>query len=665
MNIAYVFPGQGSQYKGMGAGILDAFPEQVAQADEILGYSIRSLCIDDPRGVLSQTEYTQPALYTIGALTYLERLNRSDSVQIAWLAGHSLGEYCALFAAGAFDFATGLRLVQRRGELMSKAPKGAMAAVIGMSPEAIRDCLRGAKLESVDLANINSGKQVILSGLYDEIRSRDTAALFEQAGATFVPLNVSAAFHSRYMREVEHEFHRFLTDFDLRPLTTDVIANVTARPYPRQGYAALLSSQISNPVKWYETVSWLLARGCTHIEQLGPGTVLTKLNDAIKAQPMPLAPDPVPAAAVQPPPEVPAPMGSAVPRATATAAAAAQFQARISRARQGGGTKRALFMYGGQGTQYFQMGRQLYDEYPVFRHHFDACSEFAEAELGQSLARIVYDDARQVYDPFDAIQYTHPALFSIGHALTAVARAEGIEPEAVLGYSLGEYVALTAAGALSWEDGLRLTLRQSRAVARAPFEGGMLSVLAPLDHFDDHPEVYADVELAGVNFGENFCVSGPRAALDRVKARLSEARILSLDLPVRYPFHSSYVEAMREEMIAVADGIAARPPVIPVYSPSHGRLIDERDLADLGRYVWSVARRRIDFHRMIRALAADAFSRVFLDLSATGSLANFIKYMSLGPTRHFHLINQFGKDIVSLAAAREAFGHIEQFDHVG
>nr|WP_176704048.1 ACP S-malonyltransferase [Burkholderia singularis] len=292
MDIAYVFPGQGSQFKGMGAGVLDAFPQYVAEADEILGYSIRSLCRDDPRGVLSLTEYTQPALYTIGALTYLERLRRVNPVRVAWLAGHSLGEYCALFAAGAFDFATGLRLVKHRGELMSRAPKGAMAAVIGMSPDAIRERLRDAKLESIDLANINSGKQIVLSGLHDEIHSPDTAALFERAGATFVPLNVSAAFHSRYMRDIECEFHAYLSGFTLQPLTTDVIANVTARPYPREGYAELLSRQISSPVKWYETVSWLLARGCLQIEQIGPGAVLTRLTDAIKAQSMSIAPEP-------------------------------------------------------------------------------------------------------------------------------------------------------------------------------------------------------------------------------------------------------------------------------------------------------------------------------------------------------------------------------------
>ncbi|WP_323122873.1 ACP S-malonyltransferase [Burkholderia alba] len=648
MDVAYVFPGQGSQCKGMGAGLFDAFPEEVAQADAILGYSIRLLCVEDPQAVLARTEYTQPALYTVGVLDYLQRRGRGDAAGIRWLAGHSLGEYCALFAAGAFDFATGLRLVQRRGALMSAAPKGAMAAVIGMTAEAIRACLRESNLESVDLANINSGNQIILSGLYDEIRSRETAARFEQAGASYVPLNVGAAFHSRYMREVERDFNAFLGGVELRPLQVDVIANVTARPYPRRDYAGLLSSQISSPVRWYETVSWLLARGCSEIEQIGPGTVLTKLTTAIKAQPMAIEPDPVPAMPIdrQPPAPLvcmPAP------------APAGQSRATVGR--------RAVFMYGGQGTQYFQMGRQLYDEHPVFREHFDVCSEFAEPELGASLVRIIYDEARAPYDPFDAIEHTHPALFAIGHALTAVARAEGIEAEAVLGYSLGEYVALAVAGCLSWQDGLRLCLRQSRAIGRTTLDGGLLSVLAPLDHFDDHPESYADLELAGINFDENFCVAGPRASLERTRAQLNAAGILSLDLPVRFPFHSSHIDAMRGEILAVADGITLNAPAIPVYSPSHGRRIDERDLADPAHFAWNVVRKRVDFHRLVRALAAEAPAHAFLDLSATGSLANFIKYMSVGTVRAHTLINQFGKDMASLAALREAFDCTEDDEH--
>src|SRR5688572_3725968 len=124
----YMFPGQGSQAKGMGVELFSSFPGQVKQADEILGYSIKELCLEDPKQQLGLTEYTQPALYVIEALSFLAREAEEPLPQ--FLIGHSIGEYAALFAAGAFDFGTGLKLVQKRGELMAEAKGGRMLAVI-------------------------------------------------------------------------------------------------------------------------------------------------------------------------------------------------------------------------------------------------------------------------------------------------------------------------------------------------------------------------------------------------------------------------------------------------------------------------------------------------------------------------------------------------------
>ncbi|KAG0323023.1 hypothetical protein BGZ97_001460, partial [Linnemannia gamsii] len=314
-----------------------------------------------------------------------------------------------------------------------------------------------------------------------------------------------------------------------------------------------------------------------------------------------------------------------------------------------GGANCTLFMYGGQGTQYFQMGRQLYDENPVFRRQLDACSAIVEPELGQSLVQILYDDRRQSHEPFDAMIHTHPALFSIGYSLTAVLRAAGIEPGAVLGYSLGEYIGLTVAGCLSWEDGLRLVMRQAQIFANHCPLGGMMSVLAPLAHFDQYPHVYQGVELAGVNFAKNFCVAGPRAALARVKTHLTEMGVLSQDLPVQYPFHSSYIESTKGPIMASADGVAMHPPRISCYSSAYGRMIEASDLVNPGDYIWNIVRQQVNFYALMRMLASAVSANFFVDLSATGSLANFIKYMSLDIKRYRHAINQFGKDAASLS----------------
>ena len=136
MTKIYVFPGQGSQTVGMGADLFDQFPFLITQADQVLGYSVKQLCLEDPNKKLNSTDYTQPAIYIINALTYLKKVQQEGKPDFA--AGHSLGEYNALFAADVFDFVTGLKLVQKRGAIMAKVEGGGMGAVIGLEPEKIR-----------------------------------------------------------------------------------------------------------------------------------------------------------------------------------------------------------------------------------------------------------------------------------------------------------------------------------------------------------------------------------------------------------------------------------------------------------------------------------------------------------------------------------------------
>ena len=146
----YVFPGQGSQKKGMGKALFDEFTDLTKKADEILAYSIKDLCLNDPQNLLGKTNYTQPALYTVNALTWLKKISSEEKPD--FLAGHSLGEYNALFAAGAFDFETGLKLVQERSRLMSLAQGGAMAAVIGMDEPTIDKIIKENQFSGISIA---------------------------------------------------------------------------------------------------------------------------------------------------------------------------------------------------------------------------------------------------------------------------------------------------------------------------------------------------------------------------------------------------------------------------------------------------------------------------------------------------------------------------------
>lgn len=285
--ITYVFPGQGAQNKGMGRTLFDEFKELTAQADQILGYSIKELCLNDPNLTLGLTQYTQPALYIVNALTYLEKIKEGEE-RPNFVAGHSLGEYDALFAAGAFDFITGLKLVKKRGELMGRAVGGAMAAVIGLNQEQMAEMLEQNQLQSIDIANLNSPFQIVISGPQNDIKK--ARVIFEEAKGVklFTILKTSGAFHSRYMREAQQEYEVFLNQVQFSNLTIPVISNVYARPYQQPDIWQNLIDQMTSPVKWTESIRYLMSCGEMTFQEIGPGRILTGLIQRIQKEAEPL-----------------------------------------------------------------------------------------------------------------------------------------------------------------------------------------------------------------------------------------------------------------------------------------------------------------------------------------------------------------------------------------
>ena len=259
----------------MGADLFPRFPEQVAQAERELGYSITELCLRDPDGRLNSTLYTQPALFLVNALTFLARLVDTGELP-HFVAGHSLGEYDALFAAGVFDLPTGVRLVKERATLMAKATGGGMAAVIGLTPDKIAAALSTAWLDGIDIANLNSPLQTVISGPVTELEQSQKA--IEGAGAMmWKRLPVSAAFHSRYMVDAERAFASILRDAEFAPPRMPVLANVTAAPHEPAAIKEMLAKQISHSVRWTDTMRWLLRQPEPKFTEVGPGNVLTGL----------------------------------------------------------------------------------------------------------------------------------------------------------------------------------------------------------------------------------------------------------------------------------------------------------------------------------------------------------------------------------------------------
>jgi malonyl CoA-acyl carrier protein transacylase len=282
----FIFPGQGSQSTGMGGTLFDQFKELTATADSILGYSIKELCLDDSANNLNKTQFTQPALYVVNALSYLKKVEESGKAP-DFLAGHSLGEFNALLAAECFDFATGLRLVARRGALMSRVLDGAMAAILNATQEEIATILRQNDLTGIDIANYNTPAQIVISGRADEIIRAQP--FFQKGKIRYYPLNTSGAFHSRFMRTARDEFQDYLQTFRFAAPKVPVIANVTARPYRNDGILQVLANQIASTVKWSESIQYLMAQGLRHgavmeFEEVGYGDVLTRMLYTIKQQ---------------------------------------------------------------------------------------------------------------------------------------------------------------------------------------------------------------------------------------------------------------------------------------------------------------------------------------------------------------------------------------------
>lgn len=596
MPSVWVFPGQGSQYRGMGAALLERYPRLVKQADEVLGYSIRRLILEDPDNLLSRTDFTQPALYVTTALSFLDK--RDSNVPLPeFYAGHSLGEFNALFAADGFDFEMGVALVNKRGQLMAQAPQGAMAAVLGLEQAKVSEILAGSPYRHIDIANINSLTQIVISGRLEDIES--CGPLFVQAGAKYVRLNVSAAFHSRFMRGVQEEFAQFISGISMRPLSVDVISNYTARPYPKTGYQDLLIQQITHPVRWYETLSWLMSRGELSLEEVGPGDVLTGLFFKIKAEPV-----------------------------TVTAPPA---------------KRRTVFMYSGQGSQYYLMGQELYEHDAIFRQSMDACDGVHVSLTGRSIVAELYNDARK-HDELTDISIAHPALFSVGYSLTQVLLDRKIQPDCVLGYSLGEYIAATIAGALALEDAMALVVQQARLLSERAAGGGMLTVLSTVDHFERNPLLYAGSTLASVNYDQNFVVSGSHETLVRIKARLDDLAVVSVLLPVQHGFHSSLVDPIEAEFRQFVERVPTHAPRLPMYSAARVSAMEQPD----GQFFWDVIRKKVDFHGLVEQMSRESNFR-FVDLGPTGTLSTFIKYGFAGRVAHAASMNQFGKNLQTVS----------------
>lgn len=284
--IAYLFPGQGSQAVGMGLALAQRYAraqETFAEADAILGFPLAQLCFEGPADLLTATRNAQPAILTasIAALRVL-RAERPDLPGAICMAGHSLGEYSALVAAGSLAFADGVRLTRARGELMAAAGEqhpGSMAAVLRLDDAQVADiCARAASASGdvVQVANYNSPGQVVISGGPAGVEA--ATALAKAAGGRVMPLAVSIAAHSALMAPAVEAFAQRVAATPFAPPQTPVIGNVQALPLVSvEEIRSELVAQLTASVRWTATITAMIEAGVTRFVEIGPGAVLTGL----------------------------------------------------------------------------------------------------------------------------------------------------------------------------------------------------------------------------------------------------------------------------------------------------------------------------------------------------------------------------------------------------
>lgn len=283
--VAFIFPGQGAQKVGMGKSFYDNSPlarEIFEQAEAVLGFDVKALCFEE-NDLLDQTEYTQAAMVT--TCLAMEACVREAGICPDVTAGLSLGEYCAIVSAGGMSVKDGVRTVRQRGILMEHAVpngKGAMAAVLGMASEEIEKIL--SYYPEVSIANYNCPGQIVITGETSALQQA-SEELGKAGARRILPLNVSGPFHSPLLRPAGEELEKVLETVDFMPLEIPYVTNVTANYVTEiEETKALLSEQVSSPVRWQQSMEKLIADGINTFVEIGPGNTLTGFMKKINKQ---------------------------------------------------------------------------------------------------------------------------------------------------------------------------------------------------------------------------------------------------------------------------------------------------------------------------------------------------------------------------------------------
>lgn len=279
-----------------------------------------------------------------------------------------------------------------------------------------------------------------------------------------------------------------------------------------------------------------------------------------------------------------------------------------------------VFMFSGQGSQYFHMGRALYDGNATFRGWMQRLDETARASAGESIVAALYSDARQKAEPFDRTLLTHPAIFMVEYALAQSLLDAGVWPDLVLGASVGSFAAAAVAGFIDAEDALKAVIRQAVALEEGSERGGMIAILADPALYGE-PFLSDHSELAGVNFASHFVISARQAELAEIEEALKKRSVTYQRLPVAFPFHSQWMDEAKAPFASFMRSVRCNPGRMPLACSDRTELLSA--LSD--GFFWDVVRNPIRFREMTVRLEREGTYR-YIDVGPAGTLATFLKY---------------------------------------
>ncbi len=301
----------------------------------------------------------------------------------------------------------------------------------------------------------------------------------------------------------------------------------------------------------------------------------------------------------------------------------------------------SVFMFSGQGSHYYQMAKNLYENHGVFRQQLLALDDLAKAQLGTSLVEQVYDPSRKVSDPFDQTRWTHPAIFMVEVAMAKVLMHEGIQPDYVLGASMGSFAAAAIAGCLDVEQAFTAVVKQAELLHECCEPGSMVAILDKPALFEQQPELNQHSVIGSVNFENHFVVSSKLSSKSSIIDFLKSRNITHQDLAVSHAFHSPWIDGAQEAYLDFLRTLNFRPPEVPMICT-----MEVNRVAHISEpYFWQVIRQPIRFRETVSFLQAQQ-SYHYIDLGPSGTLATFLKYILPRETssKASALITPYGKE---------------------